>query len=66
MRDNFTGTIKKCPICKKPFYILDLRAWVYKHRDAHSRMRYYCSWHCLQESRGGAPDPYKRYERGTG
>lgn len=47
--DTMTGTTKTCPICKKPYYILDTRVWVYKRKNASGHQKYFCSWGCMRK-----------------
>ena len=39
-----------CAICKKPIYVPDAEAWVFKTGYSESRKTYYCSWHCMREA----------------
>lgn len=39
---------KKCPECKRVFYVPLVDQWAYKRLWSTSSYTYYCSWHCLR------------------
>lgn len=39
-----------CPVCDKQFGI-PTRQWVYKTRNKKNRMRWFCSYKCLNEAK---------------
>lgn len=49
---NWWTTPRKCPCCKKEFYVVDPEIWAYKIvLPDNWRYKLYCSWHCLQAVR---------------
>lgn len=64
---NWMGLTKKCPHCKKEFFVADPDIWAYKIlNECDWRYKLYCSWHCLQAARADIKNKKKtRLDRKT-
>ena len=55
---RFDPTTKKCPVCKKKFFVMYPGIWGYK-RGSKPNFTYYCSWKCLRASEKSAEGEQK-------
>lgn len=55
---RFDPATKKCPVCKKKFFVMYPGLWGYK-RGSKPNFTYYCSWKCLRASEKSAEGEQK-------
>lgn len=52
---------RKCPVCKKKFWIYDCETWAYKRKKyGGGGFDYFCSWHCMREDEHRHEKPKKQ------